>query len=130
MPKALTPARPSTADRRHIPLADDILAAGHLRSKSGKRKSRSDEGDADHYLDARASRRILQIGQELAEEDAAESRAAAASGAKINPAFDFESRFTAAENCSDDDDGKYGDDQWGNDDEEVEEAVWWFLHTL
>src|SRR5436190_24402954 len=104
MPKAITPVRPSTTDRRHIPLADDILATGHLRPKSGERKSRSDEENADHYIEARASRRILQIGQELAEEDAAESLFTAISGVKTNPAFDFESRFTAAEDGSDDDD--------------------------
>ncbi|OAX80285.1 hypothetical protein ACJ72_05389, partial [Emergomyces africanus] len=118
MPKA------ATAERRHVPLADDILSTGHLRTKSSKRKSRSDEDDGDHYLDSKTSKKILQIGQDLADEDAEESRAAlAATGIKRNTAFDFESRFGAEDEQGKEDDGdQYGEEEWGDVEEEVEEV--------
>ncbi|KJF60764.1 bystin [Coccidioides immitis RS] len=130
MPRT-TAARPSTAaaERRHVPLADDILNAGHLRTKkANKRKSRHDD-DAeadDHYIDAKSSRKILQIGQDLAEEEAAEERAAAAARrpAATNSAFDFESRFgrDLEEGSDEEEFGKFGEeeDQW-EDEGEVEE---------
>jgi essential nuclear protein 1 len=127
MPKATNPARTAAAARRHNPLADDIVSSGHLRTKSSKRKLKSgedDDEDGNHYIDAKASRKILQIGQDLAEEEAAERRAALGDRAeKINPAFDFSSRFESGEQLSEDED-KFAEDQWG--DEEVEEAVWDF----
>lgn len=127
MPKATTPSRTAAA-RRHNPLADDILSAGHLRTKSSKRKSKSrddDDGDGSHFIDAKTSRKILQIGQDLAEEEAAEQKAALGeSSKKINSAFDFSSRFESDEQLSDDED-KFAEDQWGDEEvEEVEEVVW------
>ncbi|KAL1956675.1 hypothetical protein VTO42DRAFT_6925 [Malbranchea cinnamomea] len=120
MPKASAP-RSAVAERP--PLADEILNAGHLRTKSGKRKSRSDDDDENHYLDAKTTKKILQIGQELAEEDAAESRAAAAAkGGSISTAFDFDSRFGADEGSEEEDHDKFGDDEWGDEDEEVEDV--------
>ncbi|EEQ86126.2 bystin [Blastomyces dermatitidis ER-3] len=118
-------SRATTAERRHAPLADDILSSGHLRTKSAKRKSRPDEDEGDQYLDSKTSRKILQIGQDLADEDAEESRIAlAAAGVKRNTAFDFESRFGAE---GDDGEGnedaeKYGEDEWGDVEEEIEEV--------
>ncbi|KAL1965440.1 hypothetical protein VTN77DRAFT_5696 [Rasamsonia byssochlamydoides] len=123
MPKATTPSRNAAAARRHNPLADDILSVGHLRTKSNKRKKSrdSDDEDGNHYIDAKLSRKILQIGQDLAEEEAAERRAALGESAeKINSAFDFSSRFENEEQFSEDED-KFAEDQWG-DEEEVEEA--------
>ncbi|EEH39078.2 bystin [Paracoccidioides lutzii Pb01] len=123
MPKANGPLRASATERKHMPLADDILSTGHLRTKSGKRKSRSDEKDGDDYLDSKTTKKILQIGQDLAEEDAAESRATlAASGLKINTAFDFGSRFGPEEDEREDDGEQYGEDEWADVEEEVEEA--------
>ncbi|KAH8689811.1 putative rRNA processing protein Bystin [Talaromyces proteolyticus] len=123
MPKATTPR---TANRRHNPLADDLLSAGHLRTKSGKRKSRGDDDNdeteaGDKFIDAKASRKILQIGQDLADEDAAERRTAleGSNADQPNKAFDFSSRFEDEEQLSEDED-KFGEDQWG--DEDVEDA--------
>jgi essential nuclear protein 1 len=127
MPKATTPSRSAAAVRRHNPLADDILATGHLRTKSGKRRPHTDddeEATGDHFIDAKASRKILQIGQDLAEEDAAERRAALGENTeKANSAFAFSSRFDDDEPSSDHED-KFAEDQWGDDVEEVEEVVW------
>jgi hypothetical protein len=123
MPKA-TSSRSAAAARRHNPLADDLLASGHLRTKSSsKRKSRQTSDDeGEHYIDAKASRKILQIGQDLAEEDAAETRAALGqTEPKINSAFQFESRFEDEDNMSDDG-VQFGEEEWGSE-EEVEEVV-------
>jgi essential nuclear protein 1 len=122
MPKAPTP-RAAVSARRHNPLGDDIFSAGHLRTNSNKRKSRADDDEdeaGNHYVDARASRKILQIGQDLAEEEVAEHRAAIQSNAgRLSAAFDFSSRFDSNEQLSDEE--KFSDDDWG--DEEREEAV-------
>jgi len=129
MPKATTPSRISSTGRRHNPLTDDILSTGHLRTKSGKRKSKrgeddeeeEEEGEGQTYVDAKASRKILQIGRDLAEEDAAERRASMGLDAeKPNAAFDFSSRFEDEEVISEDED-RFGEDQWG--DEDVEDVV-------
>lgn len=129
MPKATTPSRSAAAARRHNPLADDMMSAGHIRtepSKKNKRTSRTEEEgpEGERFFDAKSSRKILQIGQELADEDAAEQKATRGNaGEKANTAFDFESRIEDDEPVSDDDDEKYGEDQWGDEDEEVEEVV-------
>merc|ERR1711939_312576 len=90
----------ANAQRQHGPLEDDITAAsGRLRTKSitGKRKSRSDEDgrgkNDDGYIDARSSRKILAIAQDLADEDAADQRDKAKSIPASSAAFDFDSRF-------------------------------------
>jgi essential nuclear protein 1 len=122
MPKVVTPSRSAAIARKHKPLVDDIVSAGHLRTNSSKRKSHlnGDGEEADHYVDAKASRKILQIGQALAEEEAAEQRVATQKNdEQINSAFDFSSRFDNGDQISDEE--KFADDQWG--DEEVEEAV-------
>ncbi len=114
-------SRTATA-RRHVPLEDDITTAGgRLRTKSvtGKRKSRSDENaQGDGYIDARSSRKILAISQDLADEEAADHPTFAPTSSSA--AFDFDSRFLA----DDDDDyggaGQHGDDEeeWALEDEE------------
>ncbi|OOF94467.1 hypothetical protein ASPCADRAFT_208148 [Aspergillus carbonarius ITEM 5010] len=124
MPKA-TSSR-SAAARRHNPLAEDYLTAGHLRTQSSKKTSRKshqeeEQEDGERFIDAKMSRKILQIGQELAEEDAAEQRVATGAATdKINSAFNFESRLEDDEVLSDDE--KFQDDQWDDDEEEIEEV--------
>ncbi len=99
----------AAAQRRHNPLEDDITSSGGpLRTKSitGKRKSRSDEDGpnkvSDGYVDARSSRKILAIAQDLADEDAAESRAKAKAVDASPGAFGFDSRFGEDEQDKDD----------------------------
>jgi len=121
MPKA-TSSRTAAA-RRHNPLAEDISAVGHLRtqsSKKGKRQSEEEDGEnGQRYVDAKMSRNILQMGQELADEDAAEQRLAMGTAEpKSNAAFEFDTRFEE-EPLSDDE--KFENDDWV--DEEVEEVV-------
>ena len=116
MPKATTPTALRQA-RRHNPLEDDIVATGVLKTKSGKRRSKADP-DEEHYVDPRASKKILQIGRELAEEDAAERSAGAGHPTTVD-AFGYDSRFPDEEEA----DNVYDDDEaWGDEnDEEVEE---------
>lgn len=127
MPKA-TSSRAAAAARRHNPLADDISAVGHLRTnsttKKGKRQSHDDEEDGEtgeRYVDAKMSRKILQIGQELAEEDAAEQKLRfGGAQPKSNSAFAFDTRF---EEDAPSDDEKYENDNWVDEDEEEREEI-------
>lgn len=113
MPKA---ANPSSArkERRHNPLEDDLLATGPLRAKQPRRKSKSEQGGEENFVDSRASRRILSIGRELAQEnDRPPPRPPA-----DNDAFAPGARFDEVEEGV----GVYGDDEaWGDEDEVVEE---------
>lgn len=126
MPKASTSSRSAAAARRHNPLADDLTSAGQLRTQSAKKNKRNSQSeedghDGERFVDAKMSRKILQIGQELADEDAAERSAAMGeTRGKVNSAFDFESRFEDDEPLSDDEE-KFAEDQWGED--EIEEVV-------
>ncbi|EXJ58191.1 hypothetical protein A1O7_05616 [Cladophialophora yegresii CBS 114405] len=115
--------------RRHVPLEDDITTSGgRLRTKSitGKRKSRSDEdAKGDGYIDARSSRKILAIAQDLAEEDAADRQAAG--GRFVSPtnaAFAFDSRFAGEDGDENEDTAAHGqydeEEEWmPEEDEEV-----------
>ncbi|EED14206.1 rRNA processing protein Bystin, putative [Talaromyces stipitatus ATCC 10500] len=129
MPKATTPSR-STA-RRHNPLAEDILSNGHLRttSKSGKKRSRKNDDDDDAenggrsigegYIDAKASRKILQIGQDLAEEEAAEQQKLldeTGAGQQHNKAFDFSARFGDENDYISEDEEKFEEEDWEDED--------------
>ncbi|EXJ90937.1 hypothetical protein A1O1_04044 [Capronia coronata CBS 617.96] len=117
----------TAAARRHNPLEHDIATSGgRLRTKSitGKRKSRSDENArGDGYIDARSSRKILAIAQDLAEEEAEDRRAAVAQPSSSDAAFGFDSRF-ADERDDDDEEGgvrnEYDDEEeWMAEEEEV-----------
>lgn len=115
MPKATTPVASGRQERRHNPLEDDLTATGILKSKSGKRKSRH-EDEEEKFVDAKASRKILRIAQELADDD--ETQQNLEQGEKINTAFDLSSRFETSEGDEEyDDDGEV----WGDEDEVVEE---------
>jgi essential nuclear protein 1 len=110
--------------RRHNPLAEDITSAGHLRTQSSKKgKGKAEDGEegenGQRYVDAKMSRNILQLGQELADEDA-EREAKDATQPKSNGAFDFDTRFDEEEAFSDDE-GKFEADDWVDD--EVEQVV-------
>ena len=106
------------AQRRHNALEDDITASsGRLRTKSitGKRKSRSDEDatndKGDGYIDARSSRKILAIAQDLADEDAAEQREKAKAVDASSGAFGFDSRVGEDEVEQDDTEGRAHNDE-------------------
>ncbi|KAI9769960.1 MAG: snoRNA-binding rRNA-processing protein [Geoglossum simile] len=120
MPKATTPLRQTREARRHNPLSDDILATGTLRQKSGKRKPRRDADDVAEFVDSKSSRRILEIGRDLAEEDLQRRREPSATPS--NAAFSFESRFSGdVEEI--DEDVQYDSEVWADEEEVVVEEV-------
>lgn len=122
MPKITAPL--PSAPRRHKPLSDDLVATGPLRTKSNKRKARRDDDGGDGFVDSRASRKILKIGQDLAEEEQKES--------KITPpstAFTFESRFDQSSE-SDGDGQLQEEDPWHDEGEDIVEEVVGMLPTL
>jgi essential nuclear protein 1 len=113
MPKAITPAAAARQARRHNPLEDDLTATGPLRTKPSKRKSKHEDQDEEKFVDSKASRKILKIGQELAEEDQEDVQVT-----QPNTAFNFESRFGDDDNADDQYDNE---EAWGEEEEEVEE---------
>lgn len=112
-------ARPKSEDpqkaRQHVPLSEEYAPSQPLKQKTGKRKKAPTEDD--NVIDAKSSRKILKIGQELADEDEAEHQAEYLKAA--NPAFSIQSRQLAAhpdktasdDEQEDDDEGEY-DDTW------------------
>ena len=100
---------------KHQPLENDIAATGPLRSRSKKRKARP-ENEESGYVDSRASRKILKIGQDQATEEQENKEAVAP-----NPAFTFESRVEVESEPE----GDGGDDEeaWGDEEEDVVEEV-------
>jgi essential nuclear protein 1 len=115
MPKATTPIAATRQARRHNPLEEDLLATGPLRIEPGKRKSRNEDDSEEKFVSSKASKKILRIGQELADEDTNEQLVA-----RPNTAFDFESRL-ADEFIEDiyEDDEAWGDEEEIADEEEL-----------
>jgi len=120
MPKA--PAADRRQERRHNPLSEEYIPSQPLKQKASKKgKSRTAENE-DTFVDSKASRRILNLGQELADEEDAEAEANKPAAA--NPAFAFESRFPQDVESDDEEGIPHGaddDDVWGDEEEEVEE---------
>uniref|UniRef100_A0A4E9DLB8 Bystin n=1 Tax=Gibberella zeae TaxID=5518 RepID=A0A4E9DLB8_GIBZA len=115
MPKATTPTA-MRQTRRHNPLEDDITATGILKNKPSKKRSKGNDDEAENFVDDRASRTILRIGRELAEEENA-GKPVAAKPTIDN--FGYDSRFGDE---AEDENKVYDDDEaWGEDDEVVEE---------
>lgn len=112
----MAPTSRSRSARRHAPLEEDLSATGPLRNRSKKRKARP-EDDGSGYVDSRSSRKILKIGQDLADEEQQENGAAAP-----NAAFTFESRFSGAGEPEQEDD-QYDDEAWRDDEDDIVEEV-------
>jgi hypothetical protein len=122
MPKVPRPAQP---DQRHNPLADEYTASS-FKQKTPKKRNRRDEDDEDHVIDTKASRKILKIGQDLADEDEAERKARFP--APLNPAFAFESRFGNEVHSEEEEEvekEERGEDEeaWGDEEEVFEVEV-------
>jgi essential nuclear protein 1 len=121
MPKA--PKSPAGREQqRHNPLAEEYAPSDPWKNKAPKRQKRdkSDKEDEQKYVDSKSSRKILDIGRELEEEDERESEAQRPKEA--NPAFDFETRLGEDDLISDDVVQGEDEDAWGEEEEEVEEV--------
>ena len=112
----MAPSSRSRSTRRHAPLEQDLNATGPLRARSKKRKARPDDDGSSNYVDSRSSRKILKIGQDLADEEQQEKVAAVP-----NPAFTFESRFHG--DSEPEEDGRYDDEGWGDEQDDIVEEV-------
>ncbi|KAF2197970.1 bystin [Delitschia confertaspora ATCC 74209] len=118
MPKA---AKAGSRDgMRHNPLTEDYVPSQTFKQKAAKRGKRSrDDHDEEHYVDSKASKRILQIGRELAEED--ENEQQIRRPAPANLAFDFEARL-GEEESDEEPAAQYDNEEaWGDEEEEIEE---------
>jgi essential nuclear protein 1 len=114
MPKATTPSA-ARQTRRHNPLEDDITATGILKNKPSKRRSKGGDDEEENFVDDRASRTILRIGRELAEEE----NAGKAVAKPTIDTFGYDSRFGDE---AEEENKVYDDDEaWGEDEEVVEE---------
>lgn len=100
-------------------LADEIVSSGLVNPKSKKRKARHETEDEEaRYVDSRLSRKILRIGQDLADEELENTETA-----RPTSAFTFDSRFTADIVSDDDDALEMEDDAWGDEEDEIVEEV-------
>ncbi|KAK8188913.1 Bystin-domain-containing protein [Phyllosticta capitalensis] len=116
MPKATT-AADARQTRRHNPLADEYAPSNPLKQKAPKKRARKNSAE-EGFVDAKASRKILRIGQDLADEEEAELKAQKPQAP--NPAFAFDTRLDAGAE-SEEDEVQYGDDDeaWGDEEEEI-----------
>ncbi|KAL8672333.1 MAG: hypothetical protein Q9168_003186 [Polycauliona sp. 1 TL-2023] len=109
----------SRKSHRHNPLSEDLVATGPLKEKSRKRKAKYEE-DEQRYVDDKSSRKILKIGQDLADEVHHESRSTLPKSA-----FAFDSRLTNDNESPErelehDDDEAWGDDDGAEEDQDID----------
>ncbi|TGJ81680.1 hypothetical protein E0Z10_g7068 [Xylaria hypoxylon] len=115
MPKATTP----TSGRRRGLEEEYLVGSGLLKNRPSKSKSKSQQDDEEerenNFIDARASRKILDIGRQLAEEDASARR----TEPTTTSAFGFDSRFEGEGQ-----DEPYEEEEiWADDDDDIIEHV-------
>jgi essential nuclear protein 1 len=113
MPKATTPVG-ERQGRRHNPLEADILGGTGILRSDKKSKKTKEEKEEDHFVNSKHSARILQLGQELADEDDDQNKAAVESR---KSAFDVDSRFVDGDER---DDGRFDDEEAWGEEEEIE----------
>lgn len=116
MPKVPKPAQP---DARHNPLAEEYSPVQSYKQKTPKKRSRRDEDGENDVIGTKASRKILRIGQELADEDESERQARYVT--TQNPAFAFDSRFEGDVQSEEEEDaGQWEDEEpFGSEDDVV-----------
>lgn len=117
------PKSPGVQGQRHNPLAEEYLPSDPYKTKPKRSKrAKSDMDDEQGYVDSKSSRKILEIGRELADEDERETQRGAPKAA--NPAFDFEQRL-GEDDLDEHIEGQFDDDDdeaWGEEEDEVEEV--------
>ena len=102
----------SRSARGRVPLADEIESIGPLKNRAKKRKSVV-ENEGNTYLDTKSSRKILRIGQDLADEEA---EAANQDAHASNTAFNLDSRHLDVENEDPEDEEVH--EAWEDEDSE------------
>jgi len=121
MPKA--PKSPGARDQRHNPLAEEYAPSDPFRTKAAKRqkRNRDDPPEEQTVVDAKSSRRILDIGRELQEEDERENQARRPTAP--NAAFDFETRMGEDHGEEQEQPFDEDDEAWGDEDDDEVETV-------
>ena len=108
--------------RRHNPLEHDLVATGVLKNSNGRPSKRANKGQAEEpsFVDAKASRKILDMSRDLLQEEDQLQEDLDAQSAPTTSAFDFDpSRLDTG---SDEEEGYNNEEEaWGDEDEEVEE---------
>ena len=111
MPKAATTAGDTKQLRRHHPLSEEYAPTQALKQKARKKRKLQQDEDEETYVDTKASRKILRIGQDLVEEDLQAQRVPTTS-----TAFALDSRIGDDHADSDRDSETYEDgEEWGDD---------------
>lgn len=93
------------------------MATGILKTKPSKNKKRDEEENAQ-FVESKASKQILRLGRELAEEDRQENTTAPPSRNAFDPAFARQLDLGDDEEVVD---AVFEDDTFGDDDEAPEE---------
>ncbi|TKA69409.1 hypothetical protein B0A55_07835 [Friedmanniomyces simplex] len=77
MPKTARSNSVARHERQHNPLSEEYSPTAPLKQKAGKKRKQShgEENTQEGYVDSKASRRILDLGEGLAAEDEAEREA-------------------------------------------------------
>jgi essential nuclear protein 1 len=115
MPKA--PRTSLVEQQRHNPLAEDYSPTGALKQKTPKKRKQRADDDENHFVDTKASRKILSLGQDLADEEEREQQAAR--GNTANDAFAIDSRL-GLDSQSEEDEDQYDEEEVWMDDEELD----------
>lgn len=125
MPK--TPKSSAVREKqRHNPLSEDYVPSETFldQAQPAKRQKRSKKGgnedDGPGFVDSKSSKKILEIGRELAEE--AENENQVQRPPTANPAFDFEARLGEDDGFDEPTTQQDDDEAWGDEEEEVEEV--------
>ena len=122
MPKATTAMSSGSGRRhnRHNPLENDILATGILKNKPSKGKRRDDD-DKDNFVDSKASKQILRLGRELADEDAQRNSAQNPAVNAVKSAFDVDTARRFGFDEEEEEGNQFDNETFGDDDEVQEE---------
>lgn len=116
MPKV--PRTSQLDQQRHNPLAEDYSPTTAIKQKTPKKRKQRTEEDGNDFVDTKASRKILSLGQDLADE--ADRELQASRGNVANDAFALDSRLNLENQSSEEDETSYGDEEaWMDDEEEV-----------
>lgn len=108
-------------ERKHVALEDDILATGQVKQKAPKRKQRHENEFGDEkYVDSKSSAKVLKISREMVDEEEEEANKAKGENVR-NTAFEFEG-VRDEDGSEEEEEGKFEDDTWGDDEEIVEEV--------
>lgn len=111
-----TPNSDARNTRKHNPLDQDYISTGILRNKPSRLKAKNnDVKDDENFVDSKASKKILRIGQELADEDEEISKITESA-----TTFDYNPRDIG--NADEDKPEFEEDGAWGDEEEETEEV--------